>query len=154
MNSLPDSVLDLIASGRKIEAIKEVRALTGMGLRDAKETVEAIERGESISIQIQPRSSQVHGSGDSEAPDELAARVLALVQGGQSIQAVKEVRDATGVDLRDAKQLVDQIAQTVQPTPDSTHLQQVKARQSARLVVLAALIVALMGFLVVWLMAA
>lgn len=34
------SILELMATGKKINAIKEVRATTGLGLKDAKEAVE------------------------------------------------------------------------------------------------------------------
>ena len=40
-------VRGLVAEGQKIEAIKLVRQQTGCGLKDAKDFVEAIERGES-----------------------------------------------------------------------------------------------------------
>ncbi|GAB5536171.1 MAG: hypothetical protein Rubg2KO_24200 [Rubricoccaceae bacterium] len=152
MTSVPDSVLDLIASGRKIDAIKEVRALTGLGLRDAKETVEALERGEHVSIQIQQRPAQARGSLDPSDPNELAARVLALVEDGRTIQAVKEVREATGADLGDAKQLVDQIVQDVQP--EAAPLQIVAPRQSSRIVVTVAFLIALIGVVLAYLMAA
>ncbi|WP_447750279.1 ribosomal protein L7/L12 [Sphingopyxis fribergensis] len=39
-----DQILDLIRRGRKIEAIKRMRELTGMGLAESKDAVEAIER--------------------------------------------------------------------------------------------------------------
>lgn len=42
--SRDEQMLDLIRRGRKIEAIKRLRDLTGLGLRDAKDAVEAIER--------------------------------------------------------------------------------------------------------------
>lgn len=38
-------ILDLIRRGRKIEAVKRMRELTGMGLAASKDAVEAIERG-------------------------------------------------------------------------------------------------------------
>ncbi|MEO0557568.1 MAG: ribosomal protein L7/L12 [Bacteroidota bacterium] len=150
MTDLPDSTLELIASGRKIEAIKDLRARTGMGLREAKEAVEAIERGESVSI---PQHARLFGADAPEAapaPNELATRVLALVQSGQTIQAIKEVRDATGSDLREAKQLVDRIAQDVQPDVAPAPA---SSQQAARLVVLAALLVALLGVLLTFLIA-
>jgi hypothetical protein len=37
-------ILDLIRRGRKIEAIKRMRDLTGMGLAEAKDAVETLER--------------------------------------------------------------------------------------------------------------
>ena len=39
------SVEELIAAGRKIEAIKRLRAQTGLGLKEAKDAVEAIAQG-------------------------------------------------------------------------------------------------------------
>ena len=40
-DAMPETVLTYLRSGRKIDAIKELRASTGMGLKDAKEAVEA-----------------------------------------------------------------------------------------------------------------
>ena len=147
MREVPTSILDLIAAGRKIEAIKEVRALTGWGLREAKDAVEKIERGESVAI------SQPAAAVD---PDDLAARIYDLVEDGQTIQAIKEVREATGANLRDAKQIVDRVARgdlaetpEALAAPEPTH-----ASPSAKLAVIAALIVALMGLLMAWMVAA
>jgi len=42
---LSDAVRDAIQRGRKIEAIKLYRQATGVGLKEAKDTVEAAERG-------------------------------------------------------------------------------------------------------------
>ena len=46
-NSLPEAetlaLKELILRGRKIEAIKRLRASTGLGLRDAKNAIEAME---------------------------------------------------------------------------------------------------------------
>lgn len=39
-----DDIRDLIRQNRKIEAIKRVRERTGLGLADAKDAVEALER--------------------------------------------------------------------------------------------------------------
>jgi hypothetical protein len=45
-----DRVKMLIAEGRKIEAIKAFRQQTGAGLKESKDAVEAIERGEPFAI--------------------------------------------------------------------------------------------------------
>jgi ribosomal protein L7/L12 len=37
-------IRELMRAGRKIDAIKEFRAMTGCGLKDAKDCVEAMER--------------------------------------------------------------------------------------------------------------
>jgi len=41
---VPPPVLDALRRGKKIEAIKEYRAATGVGLKEAKEYVEEIQR--------------------------------------------------------------------------------------------------------------
>ena len=114
MSTLPTPILDLIANGRKIEAIKEVRALYGIGLKEAKDLVETVARGETVSLSGFPVPQPETPAPAVEA-DELAARVFALVQDDQKIQAIKEVRDATGVDLREAKQIVDRVAADASP---------------------------------------
>ncbi|MBO9696530.1 MAG: ribosomal protein L7/L12 [Sphingopyxis sp.] len=39
-----DQILDMVRRGDKIQAIKRMRELTGMGLAESKDAVEAIER--------------------------------------------------------------------------------------------------------------
>lgn len=148
MSQLPSSVLDLIAAGRKIEAIKEVRTLTGLGLREAKEAVERIERGESVSLTAAPSSRTAVDAND------LAARIGSLVKDGQTIQAIKEVRSATGLGLREAKDLVERVAHG-EPLAPPQHLsvpprQPVEAQRSAQLLVAVALAVAALMFVVIW----
>ena len=46
--SLADTLTTLIQSGQKIEAIKQYRERTGSGLKEAKDAVEALERGEQL----------------------------------------------------------------------------------------------------------
>ncbi len=46
VSSIPPHILDEVRSGRKIQAIKEYREMTGIGLREAKDAIEAIERGD------------------------------------------------------------------------------------------------------------
>jgi hypothetical protein len=41
-SDLPEPVLDALRRGKKIEAIKEYRAATGAGLKDAKDFVEEL----------------------------------------------------------------------------------------------------------------
>ena len=40
MGDIPPSVLDALRRGKKIEAIKEYRAVSGAGLKEAKDYVE------------------------------------------------------------------------------------------------------------------
>lgn len=148
MTSFPPSVHQHIAAGRKIEAIKEVRSLTGWGLREAKDAVERIERGENVLL---PENAAVRA-------DELAVRVRNLVAEGRTIEAIKDIRSATGADLKQAKQLVDQLKQGGQfgasNEPLSLGSQQPVANPSAKLALIAALLVLLIGMLVAFLAAA
>ena len=49
-----EAVLQAAKSGRKIEAIKLLRAETGLGLKEAKHFVEALNRGEDPGAVIAP----------------------------------------------------------------------------------------------------
>ena len=86
----------LLAEGRKIDAIKRYREQTGAGLAEAKQAVEALERGEPPP------------AGD-RADSSLEAEVLALLEQGRKIKAVKLYREQTGVGLKEAKDAVEAI---------------------------------------------
>ncbi len=95
-------MLALVTDGRKIEAIKLYRDLTGAGLKEAKDAVEALERDGSAPA---PRSAS--------APRESSgadADVLDLLRAGQKIRAIKLYRDKTGVGLAEAKNAVEALA--------------------------------------------
>jgi hypothetical protein len=55
-------VRGLLAQGQKISAIKLVRQQTGCGLKDAKDFVEAIERGQNPPVP-QPAPARTSGAG-------------------------------------------------------------------------------------------
>ena len=44
MTTSPEELIEIIRSGRKIEAIKRLREADGIGLKEAKEQVEQLER--------------------------------------------------------------------------------------------------------------
>lgn len=56
-------VRTLLAQGQKIEAIKLVRGQTNCGLKDAKEFVEALERGETPPVPLPGVVKQTSGIG-------------------------------------------------------------------------------------------
>jgi ribosomal protein L7/L12 len=87
----------LVADGQKIEAIKLYRDITGAGLKEAKDAVEALERGDA------PVPRSIPSSGDD-------AEILELVRAGQKIRAIKLYRDKTGAGLADAKNAVEAMA--------------------------------------------
>ncbi len=87
----------LLRAGRKIEAIKRYRELTGAGLKEAKDAVEALESGRSATLP--PKSSVLRQVNDSE--------IEAQIRSGHLIDAIKLYREKTGVGLKEAKDAVE-----------------------------------------------
>jgi ribosomal protein L7/L12 len=96
-DALVQEVMELLRDGRKINAIKRYRAATGVGLKEAKEAVEAIARkSEGVSREDVPQ-------------DALVQEVIELLRDGRKINAIKRYRAATGVGLKEAKEAVEAI---------------------------------------------
>ena len=88
----------LLAEGRKIEAIKLYRDHTDAGLKEAKDVIEALERG-----------------GDLPAPERRSfsnaeEEIVFLLEQGRKIEAIKLYREQTGTGLKEAKEAVEDIA--------------------------------------------
>lgn len=94
---LVDDIRNLMAAGRKIEAIKQYRAATGAGLAEAKDFVEALEPGE-----------RLLSTGPVESPFE--SEIISLLEQGRKIAAIKLYRERTGVGLKAAKDFIDALA--------------------------------------------
>lgn len=88
----------LLAEGQKIEAIKLYREQTGAGLKEAKEAVEALERGEVVP----GLGSGSLGKGEEE--------ILSLLEQGRKIEAIKLYRERTGAGLKSAKDAIEAMA--------------------------------------------
>jgi len=103
-SKLPPGVLDLVRRGRKIEAIKLLRETTGLGLKEAKDVVDALQvSGGADSETVGNRT--VHS--DPDAASNLPPGVLDAVRRGRKIEAIKLLRETTGVGLKEAKDVVD-----------------------------------------------
>ena len=96
-----EAVRALLASGNKIDAIKRVREQTGLGLKEAKELVDAMERGAPITIHAHTSSSAFHGDLDDEARKLAAA--------GHKLEAIKLVREQKNLGLKEAKDYVERL---------------------------------------------
>nr|WP_178130567.1 ribosomal protein L7/L12 [Reyranella sp. CPCC 100927] len=105
-----DSVVRaMVARGEKIEAIKMVREMTGLGLKEAKDYVEALPNAPSmmtVARQMVMASSAAAG-GSASVRTEAAT----LVARGQALEAIKLVRERTGMGLKEAKDYVDALAE-------------------------------------------
>lgn len=92
---------ELVADGNKIAAIALYREMTGVGLKEAKDAVEAIMRGAPVN---HLESSWVNG------PDPfLEKRIKRLLAERKKIEAVKIYRAAHQCGLKEAKDAVDLI---------------------------------------------
>jgi ribosomal protein L7/L12 len=99
-------VHDLIARRRKIEAIKLVREHTALGLKEAKDLVDAVEAGSPID----PPRGAFGGPGGfpGQGPAGMVApatraRAEQILARGALIEAIKLVRKETGLGLKEAK---------------------------------------------------
>lgn len=96
---LESRLRSLLEQGRKIEAIKEYREATGAGLAEAKNAVEALEAGQTLPAK-----------GSQKAPAGFEKELVALLEQGKKIQAIKLYREQTGTGLKEAKDAVEAIA--------------------------------------------
>jgi ribosomal protein L7/L12 len=93
----------LAAGDNKIAAIKRVRELTGLGLKEAKDYVEALPLAAPADLPTLALKPAVNA--DAATPD--LAEVSALLAGGNKIAAIKRLRELTGLGLKDAKDYVE-----------------------------------------------
>lgn len=93
--SLPANVLEALHQGQTIEAIKLLRQATGLGLKEAKDAVDAYMQGLPVSMPT--------GAREVSSP----ASVLMALQTGNKIQAIKLLREQTGLGLKEAKDAVE-----------------------------------------------
>lgn len=115
MTQLPPEAIDALERGNLIEAIKIVRERTGMDLRSSKEAVEryANSGGGATGAPADwqegdwGRSDADAGDTPGNGPAAVPAAALAALARGQKIEAVRLTREATGLGLAEAKQLVE-----------------------------------------------
>ena len=95
----PEAVAAKLVDERLL-AIKLVReANPGMGLREAMDAVDAHDPRQHGFV-VGPASTATNGNG-------LPAEAIAALSRGQVVQAVKIVRDKTGLGLKESKDMVD-----------------------------------------------
>ena len=84
----------LLAQKRVIDAIKLCRERTGLGLKEAKDLVDAVAEGRDAVVPAAPTASTDFD-------------LLPLLREGRKIEAIKLYRERTGVGLKEAKDAVD-----------------------------------------------
>jgi ribosomal protein L7/L12 len=94
-----EKLADLIKRGEKIGAVKFYRERTGVGLKEAVDAIEAMQRG----------GRPPGRSGSATDPSDVA-EIVALLEQGKKIAAIKLYRDKTGAGLANAKAAVEALA--------------------------------------------
>jgi len=98
-------ILELARRGQKLHAIQRFRETFGGGLKEARDAVEALERGESIELKRIETTNEARAG--SVAPDEFARRIRELLEAGKKIEAIKIYRQATNAGLKESKDAID-----------------------------------------------
>jgi ribosomal protein L7/L12 len=97
--TLPQPVQDALQRGQLVEAIKLMRAGTGLGLKETKDALEAYMRGEPPAAGFAPQAL----TGGAPLP----AQVREALDQGNKIEAVRRLRGLTGLGLKEAKDAVE-----------------------------------------------
>lgn len=105
-SSARDEIYRLIGEKKKIHAIKLFRERTGAGLKEARDVVESVERGNPLPSP----GVDVDSTGlDTGAWEDIIPKLRALKSEGKPIAAIKLLRARTGFSLREAKEAVDRL---------------------------------------------
>lgn len=108
--ALPQDVVAAIERGRRIEAIKRLREAARVDLKTAHDAVAAYEANRPLpplpglsSSSAAPAQAVASALPDDVLPDD----VLAALRTGNKIEAIKRLREATGLGLKEAKDRVE-----------------------------------------------
>ncbi len=113
VTALPSDVVELagpeiarlVAEGQKIQAIKRVRELTGISLKEAKDYVDQLASGRGQPLPS-PKRAVDPVVMDPALVDMYVRPSLAQ---GNVIEAIRQVRLHTGMGLKEAKEYVDRL---------------------------------------------
>ena len=108
----------------KIEKlIEEIDSLTVVELNDL---VKAIE--EKYGVSAVAAAAPVAGGAAAAAEEKTSFDVVLAAAGDQKIKVIKVVRDATGLGLKEAKELVDGAPKTVKEGASKEEAEELKAK--------------------------
>jgi ribosomal protein L7/L12 len=103
---LSDEARQAASSGNVIEAIKLTREHTGLGLKEAKDAVDAFLRSDSP-----PDAAGAAGSARSRNPradiGDIPSSAVAFLYQGKLIDAIEQTRQEQRLGLKDAKETVE-----------------------------------------------
>ena len=108
----------------KEEMIEEIKKMTVVEL---SELVKAIEEEFGVSAEAAAAPAAGAAAGDAAA-EKTSFNVVLKEAGDQKIKVIKVVRDATGLGLKEAKELVDGAPKTVKENVSKEEAEELKAK--------------------------
>ena len=109
----------------KEEMIEEIKKMTVVELADL---VKAIEEEFGVSAVAAAAPAAGGAAGAAAAEEKSAFNVVLKEAGDQKIKVIKVVRDATGLGLKEAKDLVDGAPKTVKENVSKEEAEDLKAK--------------------------
>lgn len=111
----------------KLTAAEMIEAIKEMSVLELNELVKAIE--EEFGVSAVAAAAPVAGAAAGEAAAEKTSFNVVLKEAGdQKIKVIKVVRDATGLGLKEAKELVDGAPKTVKENVSKDEAEELKAK--------------------------
>lgn len=107
----------------KEEMIEEIKKMTVVELADL---VKAIE--EEFGVSAVAAAAPVAGGAAAAAEEKTSFDVVLASAGDQKIKVIKVVRDATGLGLKEAKELVDGAPKTIKEGVNKDEAEELKAK--------------------------
>ena len=108
----------------KEEMIEEIKKMTVVEL---SELVKAIEEEFGVSA-VAAAAPAAGAAGAAAAEEKTSFNVVLASAGDQKIKVIKVVRDATGLGLKDAKDLVDGAPKTLKENVSKAEAEELKAK--------------------------
>ena len=108
----------------KEDMIEEIKKMTVVELADLVKAIEE-EFGVSAVAAAAPAAGAAAGAA---AEEKTSFNVVLKEAGDQKIKVIKVVRDATGLGLKEAKELVDGAPKTVKETVSKDEAEELKAK--------------------------
>ena len=96
-------------AGNRLVAVRALRDNFPLSLKQATDLVDAIQRSESVDVHVVQALSNTSHQSISLDPTTMQ-KILDLIRSGDRINAIKEFRQAAGVDLKQAKDAIDGMA--------------------------------------------
>lgn len=105
-------LLELVAAGKKVEAIKRFREMTGVGLQDAVDALELLQQHAGVKDVVVRSATTAAALSSASALDpqrlkQAETAAMDALRAGNVMEAVKRYRQHTRLGLKEAKEAVD-----------------------------------------------